>query len=584
MGAAAGPANRGVRFEPGERPPLPAVLGLGLQIAGTPLFVAILVPTVAFPAAGAADRLVTGGVFVSVQVCGLTAALQAARFGRIGAGFILAPSVSAAAIAVAADALRSGGPALLATLVVSAAVLQLLLSLRLSWLRRILTPTVSATVVLLIVVNVMPVIYGMLDDVPEGVSPTAAPLAALTTVFVIAAISLKATGVWRLWAPIAGVVAGAAVAAPFGLYDTTRLAEAAWIAVPEPQWPGLDLTLGSTYWALLPAFGFVTLVTTMQAISGVLASQNVSWRRRRAVDYRSVQNAVATSGVSSVLAGLSGGISMSSLSTGASVIQITGVASRAVGFAMGAVLAAFAFMPKALNLILSVPGAVLGAYIAVLMAILFAVGLKLLLTDGFDHRKGLIVGLSFWIGLGFQYDLIFPELIRDFAGGLLTNGMTSGGLVAILLTGFMLLTEPRASRLRTDLDRSAGEDLQQFLAGFAARSGFGEPMAERLAAVGDEALLTLLSPEGATDRPGSRRLGVTARRRGAGATLEFVASTGSENVEDRMALLGDRVDEVSAEREVSLRLLRHLSSSVRHQQYHDTDVVTVQVDAPEAAD
>ena len=575
--------SRPLRFEPGERPPLPVVLGLGLQIAVTPLFVAILVPTVAFRAAGADDGLLTWVVFVSLLVCGLTAALQTARFGRIGAGFILAPSVSAAAIAVAADALRSGGPPLLATLVVSAALLQVLLSLRLSWLRRILTPTVSATVVLLIVVNVMPVIYGMLDDVPEGVSPAAAPLAALTTVFVIGGISLKATGAWRLWAPIAGVIAGAAVAAPFGLYDTARLAEAAWVALPEPHWPGLDLTLGPAYWALLPAFGFVTLVTTMQAISGVLASQNVSWRRRRAVDYRSVQNAVATSGVSSLLAGLSGGISMSSLSTGASVIQITGVASRAVGFAMGAVLVAFAFMPKALTLILSVPGAVLGAFIAVLMAILFAVGLKLLLTDGFDHRKGLIVGLSFWIGLGFQYDLIFPELVRDFAGGLLTNGMTSGGLVAILLTGFVLLTEPRASRLRTDLDLSAGKGLHEFLAGFASRSGFGKPMAERLAAVGEEALLTLLPPEATPDRPASRRLRVTARRRGAGATLEFVASAGSENVEDRMALLGARVDEDSAEREVSLRLLRHLSSSVRHQQYHDADIVTVQVDAPERA-
>ena len=575
--------SRPLRFEPGERPSLPVVLGLGLQIAVTPLFVAILVPTVAFRAAGADDGLLTWVVFVSLLVCGLTAALQAARFGRIGAGFILAPSVSAAAIAVAADALRSGGPNLLATLVVSAGLLQVLLSLRLSWLRRILTPTVSATVVLLIVVNVMPVIFGMLDDVPEGVSPAAAPLAALTTVFVIGAVSLKATGAWRLWAPIAGVIAGAAVAAPFGLYDTARLAEAAWVALPEPRWPGLDLTLGATYWALLPAFGFVTVVTTMQAISGVLASQNVSWRRRRAVDYRSVQNAVATSGVSSLLAGLSGGISMSSLSTGASVIQITGVASRAVGFAMGAGLAAFAFMPKALALILSVPGAVLGAYIAVLMAILFAVGLKLLLTDGFDHRKGLIVGLSFWIGLGFQYDLIFPELARDFAGGLLTNGMTSGGLVAILLTGFVLLTEPRPSRLRTGLDLSAGKGLHEFLAGFASRSGFGKPMAERLAAVGEEALLTLLSPDESAGRPASRRLRVTARRRGAGATLEFVASAGSENVEDRMALLGARVDEASAEREVSLRLLRHLSSSVRHQQYHDADIVTVEVDAPERA-
>lgn len=34
------------------------------------------------------------------------------------------------------------------------------------------------------------------------------------------------------------------------------------------------------------------------------------------------------------------------------------------------------------------------------------------------------------------------------------------------------------------------------------------------------------------------------------------------------------------EREVSLRLLRHVASSVRHQQYHDTDILTVRVEAP----
>ena len=48
-----------------------------------------------------------------------------------------------------------------------------------------------------------------------------------------------------------------------------------------------------------------------------------------------------------------------------------------------------------------------------------------------------------------------------------------------------------------------------------------------------------------------------------------------------MALLGEHVDEGSAEREVSLRLLRHLSSSLRHQQYHDTDIVSIQVEAPQ---
>ena len=33
---------------------------------------------------------------------------------------------------------------------------------------------------------------------------------------------------------------------------------------------------------------------------------------------------------------------------------------------------------------------------------------------------------------------------------------------------------------------------------------------------------------------------------------------------------------------VSLRLLRHHASSVHHQQYHDTDIVTVRVDPPRA--
>ena len=222
----------------------------------------------------------------------------------------------------------------------------------------------------------------------------------------------------------------------------------------------------------------------------------------------------------------------------------------------------------------------LAAYIAVLMAVLFAVGLKLLLNEGFDQKKGLIVGLSFWTGLGFEYDLIFPDLVRDFAGGLLTNGMTAGGIMAILLTGFTLLTEPRARRLRTDLDLAAAPRIRDFLTGFATDNGFGKAMAHRLDAVCEETLLTLLPPDRSTDRMARRGLVVTARRQGSGLVLEFAAAAGSENLEDRVALLSDHVDEVSAEREVSLRILRHLSSSVRHQQFHDTDIVTIQVEAP----
>ena len=45
-----------------------------------------------------------------------------------------------------------------------------------------------------------------------------------------------------------------------------------------------------------------------------------------------------------------------------------------------------------------------------------------------------------------------------------------------------------------------------------------------------------------------------------------------------MVLLTERGGGAPAEREISLRLLRHYASSVHHQQYHDTDIVTVRVE------
>ena len=68
--------------------------------------------------------------------------------------------------------------------------------------------------------------------------------------------------------------------------------------------------------------------------------------------------------------------------------------------------------------------------------------------------------------------------------------------------------------------------------------------------------------------------------RKASAVLEFLAGTGDENLQDRIALLGEQAAGPPAEQEFSLRLLRHVASSVHHQQYHDTDILTVRVKAP----
>jgi len=109
-------------------------------------------------------------------------------------------------------------------------------------------------------------------------------------------------------------------------------------------------------------------------------------------------------------------------------------------------------------------------------------------------------------------------------------------------------------------------------------------MADRLDAASEETVLTLLDQEEAGDEAGEdsepRRLLLTAHREGGAAVLEFVAARGEENLQDRIALLGEAGAADSIEREVSLRLLRHLASSVRHQQYYDADILTVRVDPP----
>ncbi len=100
---------------------------------------------------------------------------------------------------------------------------------------------------------------------------------------VIAAIALKASGALRLWAPIIGVVAGAAVAAGFGLYDAGSVVDAPWVGVPAGEWAGFDFKFGPSFWALLPALLLVSVIATIRSISGAVAIQRVSWRRPRAV-------------------------------------------------------------------------------------------------------------------------------------------------------------------------------------------------------------------------------------------------------------------------------------------------------------
>ena len=572
--------DQSVLYEPNERPPNTIAFALGFQAAMLCIAGIVITPVIVVRAAGGGEPYLSWAVFGALLVSGLTTVLQAVRVGRIGAGYVLLMGTSGAFIAVCVTALAKGGPAMLATLVVISSLFQFALSTRLSLLRRIITPTVAGTVIMLIAVTVMPIVFDMLADVPEGTPSAAAPACAIATLFVIVMLALRVSGVWRLWVPIIGIVVGCIVASFFGLYDIQRVIEAPWIGFPAGGgWPGFDFSFGPVFWSLLPAFIFVTLVGAIETIGDSIAIQKVSWRTPRAPDFRAVQGAVTADGVGNLLSGIAGTVPNTTYSSSVSITELTGVAARGVGVCIGIVFVTASFLPKVSALLLAIPNPVVGAYVTVLLALLFVVGMRIIVQDGVDYRKAMIAGIAFWIGVGFQDQAIFAEYLGEWWGALLGNGMTAGGLTAIFLTLFMELTAPRRQRIETALTVEALPEIMAFLEKFASRRDWDAGMTNRLCLSAEETLLILIQ-QGEDEQAKKRLLLIVRSDGGNGAELEFIASTGEGNIEDRMAYLREQTEEMPIEHEISLRLLQHFTSSVRHQQYHDADIVTVRVEAP----
>ena len=570
--------NENVRYEPDENPPPLIALGAGLQAALVILAPVVLTVVIVIRIAEEPDRYLAWAVFAALLVCGATTVLQAARFGRIGSGHVLIMGTSGAFIAVCLAALTTAGPATMASLIVVSSLFQFALAARLSLLRRIFTPVVSGTVIMLIAATVMPIVSDMLSDVPEDVSGSASPLAAGATLLTILVLVLRAPPRWRLWSPVIGIVVGCAVAAPFGLYDAQGIVDASWVGVPVGAWPGFDLTPGAEFWALLPAFIIVTLVGAIETIGDGVAIQRVSRRRPQATDFRVVQGALNADGMGNLLSGLSGTLPNTTYSTSISLADVTGIGARRVGVVLGASIVAIAFLPKIAAVLIAIPSPVAAAYLVVLLSLLFVQGMKIVIQDGLDHRKAAVAGISFWVGTAFQNRWVFPDQLGDgFLGILLGNGMTSGALVAVIMMLFMELTSARRKRLQVVLNTESLPQLDGFLRGSAAKAGWDDASTERLVLVGEETMTSLLAEDG--QRPegaGVRRLVVTARTDHAKSELEFVTGSEGENLEDRLAYMGEMPD-IEDGREISFRLLRHYASSVRHQKYHGEDIVTVSV-------
>ena len=564
---------------------MPAI-GYGLQFSFIASATLLVTPVIVAQQSGLGESYLIWMVFASLLVVGISTLIQVRRVGPIGAGAVLPMFTAAFAIPFCITALVDGGPTTLAALILVSAVVQLAISKWLFILRRIVTPTVGGTVMMILSLTLASVVFGMLNRASET-DPGPTLLTALVTLVVVAVLTLRGSTLLSLWGPVIGIVIGTAFAAVFGIYDFSRVIDANWVGIPAAV-PELGFDFGIHFWTLLPGFLFLGVIISIQANGASIAMQRVAHREDLAVNFREVQGALAGTGATNVLAGLAGAVPKIINPGAISFTQLTGFAARRVGYVIGITFILVAFVPKISGLLSTIPSPVMAGYLMMIVGSLFVEGARTVVQSEKDRQKVAVAGVCFWIAAPFQFGLLNLPDFNPVVDALLNSGITTGGFAAVAMILYLELTKPRGMRFQSRLHIDSLPELNEFVARFADRRRWNDAMKDRLSAVAEETLLTLapldltsFSLDDDDEDEDDRQLVVLASSDGDIAELEFIGGANDEqNIEDRVRQLQQHDSESVIEQELSLQLLRSYALSVEHHQYHDTDTITVRVEQP----
>ena len=568
-----------IRYEPRDKSPVPVTLGVAAQGAVLALSNTVTLVTIFAVASEGSATYLSWAVFASLLIGGLATAHQAIKFGRLGPGYIMLMGPGSPFLPVCVLAVSEGGLPVMSSLIVAASLVQFALAFWLAKLRRVITPVVSGVAFMIIAVAAMPIALARLEDVPADAPSLAGPAVGAATLAAGTILMLRGSGVWRLMAIPITIVVGCIVAVPLGVYDFQRALDAPWFGLPElSAWPGFGPVLDQDFLALLLVFLVVSVVVGIKGGNEGAVIQQASFQRPRAIDFRSVQGTLNAGGVGILLSGIAGTLpTIIYLPSTISLIRFTGVASRRVGYAAGAMLIGLALLPKIVAALLTIPRPVTGSILMIVMGMLFVEGVRTVLQDGFSQQKAFIVGISLSIGVGLQAQNILADPLGPTWGVAFGNSVVVSILAAVLMSGITQLTGHRSRRLQTELDIASLPGIQDFLRTIGDRIGWSQASIQRMCYAGEETLASMLQLRDDYQEDKPPRLVVIARPASGMVEMEFLAVFSEENIEDRISFMTEQAEAPDVG-EISFRLLRHHASSVRHRKYHGIDIVTVRVD------
>ncbi|BEV71561.1 nucleobase:cation symporter-2 family protein [Paludibacterium sp. THUN1379] len=411
---------------------------------------AILVPMVA-PAliVGGALGLSssTTGYLVSMAMIasGIGTWLQVNRYGRVGSGLLSIQSVNFSFVTVMialGSAMRKDGlheDLIMSTLLGVSFVGAFLVagaSFVLPYLKRVITPTVSGVVVLMIGLSLIKV--GMIDfaggfaSMGNGTFGSYQNLGlGLLVVVVVIAVNSSKRPMLRMSGIVVGMMTGYVAALALGLVDFSAMMNKPLITVPVPFRFGFHFD----FHAFLVA-GVIYLLSVLEAVGDITATAIVSHCPINDDNFtRRLSGGVLADGLVSVIASALGSLPLTTFAQNNGVIQMTGVASRHVGKFIAVILVLMGLFPAVGCFFTTIPQPVMGGATILMFGMISLAGIRIILSGptGLDRRETLIVATALGLGLGISYQPDVFHALPPAIGMLMENPISAGGLIAIAM-------------------------------------------------------------------------------------------------------------------------------------------------------
>ena len=419
-----------------DRPPFKEAMFAALQHL-LAIFVAIITPPLIIANALKLD-LETTGFLVSMALfaSGLSTFIQCRRFGPLGAGLLCIQGTSFSFIGPIITAGMMGGLPMIFGACIGGAPVEMIISRTFKYMRNIITPLVSGIVVLLIGLSLIKVgvisCGGGYEAMDNGTFGNAQHISVAATVLLSVLFFNRCQNKYlRMSSIVLGLCIGYALSFALGMVDLDAAASSQSFTnlnIPQPFKYGIEFNISS-----IIAIGLVYLITAIEATGDITANSMISGKSIEGKEYlQRVSGGVLADGFNSLLSGIFSSFPNSIFAQNNGIIQLTGVASRYVGYYIAGMLIFMGLFPVVGVVFSLMPDAVLGGATLLMFGTVAAAGIRIIAAQEINRKATLVLAVSLSLGLGVE---LMPDILNaapDAVKGIFASGITTGGLTAIL--------------------------------------------------------------------------------------------------------------------------------------------------------